>query len=179
MNRDKMAIRYAARLTCLHDWALGSMDRRPEDMGRPQCLMAISDMGRILINEKHTDRGVALDRLWSQISREFPGVGNKDVEEAEKWILPEFIRVYDMQRREIEAVQILTGKYSQEGEDLNGIAARNGIYKWEFYGWMDFSNRIQWLFVLAIESLERQRKDYTIDDIFKERDRLREELNTR
>ena len=178
MSKDKEAMRYGARLCCIYDWAVfGEMDRTAERLGKSDCVEAMRALWAFVDPNREIKEPIAEDanKLWRQASREFPGVGAKDILAAEKWIIPELVRVYGMQAREIKAAIILHGKYLAEGCDLDGIAERNKVYKWEFFGWTDFNNRIPWLTVLAIENLEAAKIDWTIDDMFQERNRIRSE----
>ena len=155
MSKDRKTMRYAARLTCIWDWTQGETDRIPERFSKGDCLEAISRLAKTTDPE-------ALN-LWSAACEDLSGIGNKDITEAVHWDLNELVRVYDMQRREIEAVQVLKSLYEKDGRTLFPIANEIGIYPWTLQSWMDMRKRVSWYVVLASEEL----KDCTIIELFK------------
>ena len=110
----------------------------------------------------------------------FPGIGNEDIEKADKWVLPELVRNYDMQKREILATQRLREVFNSE-DDLTifDVERLTGTYCWEFNGWLDSRNKIPWLVVQAIENLDATKRPWKTLDVFRERDRLKKEFNAK
>lgn len=159
-NKNKAAMRYAARLTCIYDWTQGGMDREAERLSKADCIEAIRKLWPV----RETDENVL--RLWNIIGDEFPGVSNGSITEAEKWDIAELVRVYNMQRREIEAVDLLKRVYEKDGRDLFAIAKGCDVYCWTLKGWMDFRKHIPWKMVKSLEALEKGGTDYTIKDAF-------------
>ena len=160
MNNDKKALRYAARLTCIYDLARGGADRLPEDMSKDKCLEAIGKLSAFASNEE-------VDNLWKQASRLFVGIGNKDIQAVKEWYLPEVVRVYNMQRREVAAVNILKRVYEKDGRDLFEISRECNVYCWTLQGWLTLQKQISWKMVKSLEKLEAFGKDYTIMDAFR------------
>lgn len=174
MSKDKQAMRYGARLCCIYDWAVsGETDRTAERLGKADCAQAMRALWAFVNSED--PRAADVDRLWRQASGEFPGIGAKDVLAADKWVIPELVRVYGMQAREIKAATMLHERFLAEGGDLDKVAQENHVYKWEYAGWLDFGNRIPWLVVLAVESLEASKRPWKTSEVFRERDRIRRE----
>lgn len=162
MNTDKASMRYAGRLTAIYDWAFsGICDRTPERLSRADCIEAI----RNLWNSYKDDKDV--DRLWSLVSNDFPGIGNKQIEEASFWNLREVCRLYDMQRRELEAVEVLKSLYEKDGRGLFEIADENHVYPWTLTAWMDYGKRITWFLVQSIEALKEAGKPFDLNDALK------------
>ena len=172
-NKCKAAMRYAARLTCIYDWTQGSMDRIPERLSRGDCLEAITRLGEYLSDP-------LVQKLWSIVGDILPGVRNEDIGQAEKWVLPELVRNYDMQKREILAALRLAEVFNSE-DDLTifDVERLTGTYCWEFNGWLDFRNKIPWLVVQAVESLDATKRPWKTLDVFAERDRLKKEFNAK
>ena len=136
-NKNKAAMRYAARLACIYDWSVyGCMDRTMEKLSRQDCLDTITALSRL------TDP--LAEKLWSIVGDLFPGIGNGDIEKADKWVLPELVRNYDMQKREILATQRLREVFNSE-DDLTifDVERLTGTYCWEFNGWLDSRNSAQ------------------------------------
>ena len=174
-NKNNAAMRYAARLTCIYDWSVyQDMDRVPERMTKSECIETI----RKLWDIKDNDESVL--RLWNIVGNMFPGTGNDDIEQADKWVLPELVRNYDMQKREILATQRLREVFNSE-DDLTifDVERLTGTYCWEFNGWLDFRNRIPWLVVQAVENLDATKRPWKTLDVFRERDRLKKEFNAK
>ena len=159
-NNDKKAMRYAARLTCIYDLACGGADRLPENLSKDNCLEALSKLSAFASNEE-------VDNLWKQVSRLFVGIGNKDVCAVGFWDLPEVVRVYNMQRREVEAVNLLKRVYEKDGRDLFEISRECNVYCWTLQGWMTLQKQISWKMVKSLEKLEASGNDYTIMDAFR------------
>ena len=158
MNNDKTAMRYAARLTAVYDFvSSGIMNRDYNSLNRADCLDALSKIKRFTETKE-------LYNLWSQVSNEFPGIGNTDVEAIITWSVQSAYKYYDMQKREIEAVLCLRELYDKAGGNLFGISERNNVYCWTLKGWMTFQKRITWYLVLSIEELKAAGNIFTIDD---------------
>ena len=166
---DKKALRYAARLTAIYDWYRGEDDRTVENLSKDRCLEAVRALSFV------QDKGVT--NLWDQASSEFPHIGNTDIKAVEKWILPEVCRVYNMQRREIRACERLSAVYEAEGTPLKEIQNRSGEAYWRFAGWLNYTVRMPWLVVLAVESLDASKTPWKTFDVYAERDRLRRSFN--
>ena len=172
-NKNKAAMRYAARLACIYDWIVyGYMDRTMEKLSRQDCLDAITALSRL------TDP--LAEKLWSIVGDMFLKIGNEDIKKADKWVLPELVRNYDMQKREILAAQRLREVFNSE-DDLTifDVERLTGTYCWEFNGWLDFRNKIPWLVVQAVESLDATKRPWKTLDVFRERDRLKKEFNAK
>lgn len=169
-NKDKAAMRYAARLACIYDWsAHQDMDRPVERLSKKDCMEAITAIGRL------TDP--LAEKLWSIVGDMFPGIGNKDIIQAEKWVLPELAKAYDRQKREINAVQRLREVFRAEGISLMDIQDQTGEPYVNFMRWTRFQTRIPWLVVLAVESLDTAKRPWKTFEVFRERDRLRRSFN--
>ena len=163
-NKSKAAMRYAARLCCIYDWAVfGEMDRIPERMTKAECVETV----RRLYSYIHENKDKETELLWNQVSRDCPGTGNDDIEAAEFWKLDELVRVYNMQRRELEAVDLLKRVYEKDGRDLFAISEECNVYCWTLKGWMTYQKRISWKMVKSLEALEKSGNDYTIQDAFR------------
>ena len=172
-NKNKAAMRYAARLACIYDWSVyGCMDRTMEKLSRQDCLDAITALSRL--------PDPLADKLWSIVGDMFPRIGNGDIEKADKWVLPELVRNYDMQKREILATQRLREVFNSE-DDLTifDVERLTGTYCWEFNGWLDSRNKIPWLVVQAIENLDATKRPWKTLNVFRERDRLKKEFNAK
>ena len=158
MNNDKKALRYAARLTCIYDYCCpGDMDRSMNNMNKDDCMAALEAL-------KSLPKTETIENLWSQVSREAPGVSHKDVADIVTWSIQGAYKYYEMQRREIEAVHCLRDLFADAGGNLFDIAERNNVYCWTLQGWLTFQKRITWHLVLAIEALKAEGKTFTIDD---------------
>lgn len=178
INKNKAAMRYAARLCCIYDWTQGEMDRTPEKMGKAACITDIIALGSFLEHsgEPVVDSAKKLCKYATAVAEK---IGVKDVEEAEKWVLPELVRTYDMQKREILAAERLAEVFDTEDLTIFDVEKRTGAYCWEFNGWIRFDNKIPWLIVQAIESLDATKRPWKILDVFAERDRLKKEFNAK
>ena len=168
MSKDKKAMRFAARLTAIFDWQ-NSEYRTMERLSKEECIIAVRGLSKITDND--------VQKLWGLASNEFPHIGTKEIEGCEKWILPEVARVYDMQQREIKASIRLREVFEDEGMSLSDLESKTGQYRWTFYGWLHFTDRIPWLVVLSIESLDMSKTAWKTVDVFKEKDRLRRSFN--
>jgi len=166
-NKSKAAMRYAARLTCIYDWTVyQSMDRIPERLSRGDCLEAITRLGEHLSDP-------LVEKLWSIVGDVLPGVRNEDIETADKWIIPELVKAYNTQRREINAVQRLREVFYAEGIDLMELQNQTGEPYVNFMRWTRFQRRIPDLVIQAVENLDASKRPWKTSDVFKERDRLR------
>jgi len=166
-NKSKAAMRYAARLTCIYDWTVyRSMDRIPERLSRGDCLEAITRLGEHLPDP-------LVQKLWSIVGDLFPGIGNKDIEDADKWIIPELVKAYGQQRREINAVQRLREVFHAEGITLMDLQNQTGEPYVHFMRWTRFQSHIPDIVVQAVENLDTAKRPWKTLDVFKERDRLR------
>lgn len=178
-NKSKAAMRYAARLCCIYDWSQGEMERAPEKLGKADCIEDICALGSFL---KYNDGPLvtSAENLCKQATAVAKEVGVKSIEEADKWVLPELVRTYDMQKREILAALRLNSIFRSE-DDLTifDVERLTGTYCWEFNGWLDFGNKIPWLVVQAIENLDATKRPWKTLDVFEERDRLRKEFNAK
>lgn len=168
MSKDKKAMRYAARLTAIYDWHKG-IERTPERLSKADCIEAVHGLSSV--------HEYFVRQLWDQASNEFPHIGNEDIEAVYKWILPEVIRVYDMQIREIKAVGRLREVFEAEGTTLSELQEQTGELYWRFAAWINFHNRLPWLMVLAVESLDSTKRPWKTFEVYKERDRLRGHFN--
>ena len=168
MSKDKKAMRYAARLTAIYDWH-NDIDRTPERMAKADCIEAVHGLSSV--------HEYFVRQLWDQASNEFPHIGNADIEAVQKWVLPEVIRVYDMQMREIKAVGRLREVFEAEEITLEEIQKQSGEPYWRFTSWLNYHNRLPWLVVLAVESLDASKRPWKTLEIFAERDRLRRKFN--
>lgn len=158
ISNDRKAMRYAARLTAIYDFvSSGIMDRDYNSLNRAECLDALSKIKRLPETKE-------LYNLWSQVSNEFPGIGNTDVEAITTWSVQGAYKYYDIQKREIETVLCLRELYDKAGGDLFGISERNNVYCWTLKGWTTFQKRITWYLVLAMEELKATGNIFTIDD---------------
>lgn len=173
-NKSKAAMRYAARLCCIYDWSQGSMERSAEDFSREACLESISALNSFVMYNEGTMVEV-IEKLWSIVGDLFPGIGNKDIEDADKWIIPELVKVYGQQRREINAVQRLRKVFYAEGIDLMELQRQTGEPYVSFMRWTRFQSHIPEIVVQAVENLDATKRPWKTLDVFKERDRLRRE----
>lgn len=165
-NKNKAAMRYAARLACIYDWsAYQDMDRPVEKLSKKDCMEAITALSRL------TDP-LAL-KLWSIVGDLYPGIGNNDIEQAEKWILPELDKAYSKQKREINAVQRLREVFRSEGISMMDLQQQTGEPYLNFMRWTRFQTHIPDLMVQAVESLDAAGKPWRTADAFRERDRIR------
>lgn len=168
-NKSKAAMRYAARLTCIYDWTVyQSMDRIPERLSRGDCLEAITRLGEHLPDP-------LVEKLWSIVGDVLPGVRNEDIEQADKWVLPELVKAYNTQRREILAVQRLREVFYSEGISMMDLQKQTGEPYVHFMRWTRFQTHIPDLMVQAVESLDGSKRPWKTLDVFRERDRLRRE----
>ena len=160
-NKDKLALRYAARLTAIYDYiTVQVMDRDYNSLNRSDCMEALKKMGRV-------PETLELHNLWSQVSNECSGIRNEDVEAIEVWRIQDAYKYYHMQRREIEAVEALKRVYEKDGRDLFAISKDCDVYCWTLKGWLTKQKRISWKMVKSLENLEKEGKDYTIMDAFR------------
>ena len=173
-NKSKAAMRYAARLTCIYDWTQGSMERSAEDFSREECLESISALNSFIMYNEGTMVEVT-EKLWSIVGDVLPGVRNEDIEQADKWIIPELLKAYNTQRREINAVQRLREVFYAEGIDLMELQRQTGEPYVNFMRWTRFQRRIPDLVIQAVENLDASKRPWKTSDVFKERDRLRRE----
>lgn len=167
-NKNKAAMRYAARLACIYDWSVyQDMDRPIERLSKKDCMEAITALGRL------TDP--LAEKLWSIVGDMFPGIGNEDVEKADKWIIPELAKAYEKQKREINAVQRLREVFYSEGISMMDLQKQTGEPYVHFMRWTRFQTHIPDLMVQAVESLDASKRPWKTLDVFRERDRLRRE----
>lgn len=167
-NKGKAAMRYAARLACIYDWSVHrDMDRPIEKLSRRDCMEAIAKLGRL-------EDPLAL-KLWSIVGDILPGVRNEDIEQADKWVLPELVKAYNAQRREINAVQRLREVFHAEGITLMDLQNQTGEPYVSFMRWTRFQSHIPEIVVHAVENLDATKRPWKTLDVFKERDRLRRE----
>ena len=167
-NKNKAAMRYAARLACIYDWSVyGCMDRTMEKLSRQDCLDAITALSRL------TDP--LAGKLWSIVGDMFPGIGNGDIEKADKWIIPELTKAYEKQKREINAVQRLREVFYSEGISMMDLQKQTGEPYVHFMRWTRFQKHIPDLMVQAVESLDSTKRPWKTSDVFRERDRIRRE----
>lgn len=167
-NKGKAAMRYAARLACIYDWSVcQDMDRPIEKLSKKDCLEAIAALSGL------TDP--LADKLWSIVGDLFPGIGNNDIEQAEKWILPELAKAYERQKREISAVQRLREVFRSEGISMMDLQQQTGEPYLNFMRWTRFQTHIPDLMVQAVESLDDSKRPWKTSDVFRERDRIRRE----
>ena len=158
MNKDKLALRYAARLTAIYDFiTVQIMDRDYNSLNRSDCLEALKKLGRVQETKE-------LYNLWSQVSNECSGIRNEDVEAIEVWRIQDAYKYYNMQRREIEASLCLRDIMKKSEENLFQISERNNVYCWTLQGWTTFQKRITWYLVLATEELKASGKPFTVDN---------------
>lgn len=167
-NKSKAAMRYAARLTCIYDWTVyQDMDRPVERLSKKDCMEAIAALGRL------TDP--LAEKLWSIVGDMFPGIGNEDIEKADKWIIPELAKAYEKQKHEINAVQRLREVFFSEGISFMDLQKQTGEPYVHFMRWIRFQTHIPDLIVQAVESLDDSKRPWKTSDVFRERDRLRRE----
>lgn len=157
-NKDKLAMRYAARLTAIYDYiTVQVMDRDYNSLNRTDCIQALNKLGRV-------PETLELHNLWSQVSNECSGIKNEDVEAIEVWRIQDAYKYYNMQKREIEASLCLRDLMEKSEDNLFQISERNNVYCWTLQGWTTFQKRITWYLVLSIEELKASGKPFTIDD---------------
>lgn len=171
-NKGKAAMRYAARLACIYDWTQGSMERSAEDFSREACLESISALNSFIMYNEGTMVELA-EKLWSIVGDLYPGIGNNDIEQAGKWILPELDKAYSRQKREINAVQRLREVFRSEGISMMDLQQQTGEPYLNFMRWTRFQTHIPDLMVQAVESLDAAGKPWRTADAFRERDRIR------
>lgn len=165
-NKSKAAMRYAARLCCIYDWSVyRSMDRTAEELSREKCLETISRLGKL--------EDPLAQKLWSIVGDLFPGIRNEDIEQANKWVLPELVKAYNAQKREINAVQRLREVFYSEGIDLMELQKQTGEPYVHFMRWTRFQTHIPDLIVQAVESLDDSKRPWKTSDVFRERDSIR------
>jgi len=167
-NKSKAAMRYAARLCCIYDWSVyQSMDRGAENLSREACLETLEALGSV------TDP--LADKLWSIVGDMFPGIGHADVVTCPKWFIPELVKTYEWQKREILAVQRLREVLYSEGITLGDLQEQTGEPYANFMRWTRFQHHIPNLIVRAVENLDASKRPWKTSDVFTERDRLRRE----
>lgn len=167
-NKGKAAMRYAARLACIYDWSVyQDMNRPVERLSKKDCLEAIASLSG-------TSDPLA-EKLWSIVGDMFPGIGNEDIEQADKWIIPELAKAYEKQKREINAVQRLREVFYSEGISMMELQKQTGEPYVHFMRWTRFQTHIPDLMVQAVESLDGSKRPWKTLDVFRERDRLRRE----
>lgn len=165
-NKGKAAMRYAARLACIYDWSVyQDMNRPVERLSKKDCMEAIAALSRL------TDP--LAQKLWSIVGDLYPGIGNNDIEQAKKWVLPELDKAYSRQKREINAVQRLREVFRSEGISMMDLQQQTGEPYLNFMRWTRFQTHIPDLMVQAVESLDAAGKPWRTADAFRERDRIR------
>ena len=88
-NKDKLAMRYAARLTAIYDYiTVQVMDRDYNSLNRTDCIQALNKLGRV-------PETLELHNLWSQVSNECSGIKNEDVEAIEVWRIQDAYKYYN------------------------------------------------------------------------------------
>ena len=173
-NKSKAAMRYAARLACIYDWTQGSMERSAEDLSREACLEAITALRSFIMYNMGTMPEV-IEKLWSIVGDLFPGIGNKDIEDADRWVIPELVKVYGQQKREINAVQRLREVFYSEGITLMELQEQTGEPYVNFMRWTRFQTHIPDLIVQAVEYLDSTKTEWKTAEIFIERDRIKKQ----
>lgn len=167
-NQSKAAMRYAARLCCIYDWSVyRSMDREAENLSREACLETLEALRKV--------RDPLTNKLWSIVGDLFPGVRNEDVKNCPKWVIPELVKTYEWQKREINAVQRLREVFYSEGITLGDLQEQTKEPYANFMRWTRFQCHIPSLVVQAVESLDASKRPWKTSDVFKERDRIRRE----
>ena len=173
-NKSKAAMRYAARLCCIYDWTQGSMERTAEDFSREACLESISALNSfIMYNEGKMVE--VIEKLWSIVGDLFPGIGNKDIEDADRWVIPELVKVYGQQKREINAVQRLREVFYAEGITLMDLQNQTGEPYVSFMRWTRFQTHIPDIVVQAVENLDATKTTWKTSEVFVEKNRIRRE----
>lgn len=167
-NKTRAAMRYAARLACIYDWSVyRSMDRTAEELSREKCLETISKLGKL--------EDPLAQKLWSIVGDLFPGVKNSDIEQAGKWFIPELVKVYEQQKREINAVQRLREVFYAEGITLMDLQNQTGEPYVNFMRWTRFQTHIPDLIIQAVEYLDSTKTEWKTAEIFIERDRIKKQ----
>jgi len=167
-NKNRAALRYAARLTAIYDWIVYQrMDRTLPQLGKEDCLEAVYAISAI--------RDPLAEKLWSIVGNILPGIKNKDVETADPWYINEVAHTYELQRREINAVQRLREVFYSEGITLPELQEQTGKPYLYFLRWTRFQCRIPYYFVLAVESLDRTKRPWKTFEVYEEERRIRKE----
>jgi len=167
-NKNRAALRYAARLTAIYDWSVfQSMDRTLEQLTKENCLKAVYALGEL--------SDPLVEKLWSIVGNILPGIRNKDVEVADPWYIKEVAHAYELQRREINAVQRLREVFYSEGITLPELQEQTGKPYLYFLRWTRFQCRIPYYFVLAVESLDRTKRPWKTFEVYEEEMRIRKE----
>lgn len=157
--------RYAAKLTCIRDYVSGvPMERDETGLSKEACLKAIRELGNIA---RESGKNSEASLLWDQIGNDYSGVGNKDVIAKEPWRPTDCRKAYEMQAREILAVQAFREKLAPvvtDTDSLFSLADRTGVFCWDLNGWGTFSRRIPWALVTAVEKLQESGSDWTAEE---------------